>query len=86
MTMAKLRLGDIPDDKPVRMTITISGELRGRLQAYAQAWTAETGRAIELQKLLPAMLDHFVRSDRVFMRQRRSVTRAGRTSADAVSS
>ena len=54
--MAKLRLGSLPDDRPVRITITMSVELQGRLQAYADAWAAETGRTIELPKIIPAIV------------------------------
>ena len=36
-TMMKLKLGPIPDDKPVRLTIIISAELAALLRAYADA-------------------------------------------------
>lgn len=69
--MAKLRLGSLPDDRPVRITITMSAELQGHLQAYADAWAAETGRTIELAKIIPAIVEQFIRSDRVFARKKR---------------
>ena len=36
-TMTKLKLGPIPDDKPVRLTITLSAELAVLLRTYADA-------------------------------------------------
>jgi hypothetical protein len=33
----KLKLGPIPDDKPVRLTITLSAELAALLCSYANA-------------------------------------------------
>jgi hypothetical protein len=68
--MAKLRLGSLPDDRPVRITITMSAELQGRLLAYADAWAAETGRTIELPKIIPAIVEQFIRSDRAFARKK----------------
>jgi hypothetical protein len=35
--MTKLKLGPIPDDKPVRLTIVVSAELAALLRAYAEA-------------------------------------------------
>ena len=68
--MGKLRLGDIPDDRPIRIKITISGELQRRLEAYAEAWTVQTGQTIDVPKIIPAILDQFIRSDRAFSRKK----------------
>jgi hypothetical protein len=68
--VGKLRLGNIPDDRPVRIKITISGELQRRLEAYAEAWKGQTGQAIDVPKIIPAILDQFIRSDRAFSRKK----------------
>ena len=41
--MAKLKLGPLADDKPVRMTIELPAALHRDLVAYAAAHGAETG-------------------------------------------
>jgi len=64
--MPKLKLGPIPDDKPVRLTIVLPAELLRTLEAYAEAHAVESGRRMELRKLVPHMLDAFIRSDRGF--------------------
>ena len=43
MKMAKLKLGAIADDKPVRLTIELPAALHRDLVAYAQALGRETG-------------------------------------------
>ena len=35
--MPKLKLGAIPDDKPVRLTVTLTAELHALLVEYAEA-------------------------------------------------
>jgi hypothetical protein len=67
--VGKLRLGNIPDDRPVRIKITISGELQRRLEAYAEAWKGQTGRVVDVPKIIPAILDQFIKSDRAFARK-----------------
>ena len=70
--MPKLKLGPLPDDKPVRLTVTLPAELHRLLLAYAEALAAEGGAtaAPGVEKLIPPMLERFVRSDRAFFRLR----------------
>ena len=71
--MAKLRLGAIEDDKPVRMTIELPAALHRDLIAYAQALTRETAQgAVEPTKLIAPMLARFMATDRVFAKTRRT--------------
>jgi hypothetical protein len=71
--MAKLKLGPIEDDKPVRMTIELSAALHRDLVAYAQALARETAReALEPAKLIAPMLARFIATDRAFAKTRRS--------------
>ena len=51
--MAKLKLGAIADDKPVKLTIELPAALHRDLVAYAQALARETGQgAVEPAKLI----------------------------------
>ena len=63
--MAKLRLGPVPDDKPVTRTIKLTAALDADLRAYAEIYAASFG-AITVERLIPAMLEKFIRSDRGF--------------------
>ena len=69
--MPSLKLGTIPEDKPVRMTITLPATLARDLDAYAQAWARESGRTLPARALVPHILDSFIRSDRGFAQQRK---------------
>lgn len=72
--MSKLKLGALPDDKPIKVTIALSAELHGLLLAYAEAIAVEGGGSVApVERLIPPMLDRFVRSDRVFLRLRNRV-------------
>jgi hypothetical protein len=63
--MAKLRLGPIPDDKPVTRTIKLSATLDADLRRYAELYAASYG-AVTVERLIPAMLERFILSDRGF--------------------
>ena len=71
--MAKLKLGAIEDDKPVKVTIELPAALHRDLVAYAQALARETAQgAVEPAKLIAPMLARFMATDRVFAKTRRS--------------
>ena len=69
--MAKLKLGPVLEDRPVKVTIELPGPVHRDLVAYARAHAAETGQAISPEKLVPPMLAQFMASDRGFTRGRR---------------
>jgi hypothetical protein len=70
--MAKLKLGTIPDDKPVRLTIELPAATHRDLVAYGNALGRETGQdAIEPAKLIGPMLARFMATDRTFAKLRR---------------
>jgi hypothetical protein len=72
MKTPKLKLGAIPDDKPVRLTIEIPAALHRDLVAYAQVLGRETGQSIvEPAKLIAPMLARFMATDRTFAKMRR---------------
>ena len=70
--MAKLKLGAIEDDKPVRVAIDLPADLHRDLVAYAQALSSETAQnAVDPTKLIAPMLARFIASDRAFAKFRR---------------
>jgi hypothetical protein len=71
--MAKLKLGAIADDKPVKLTVELSASVHRDLVAYGRALARETGQgAIEPAKLVAPMLARFMATDREFAKLRRS--------------
>ena len=70
--MAKLKLGAIADDKPVKVTIELTPNMHRDLIAYAQVLARETGQeAVEPTKLIAPMLARFMATDRAFAKARR---------------
>jgi hypothetical protein len=70
--MAKLKLGSILDDKPVKLTIEVPGVVHRDLAAYAEALARETGQPIaDPSKLVAPMLARFMATDRAFAKARR---------------
>ncbi|HLG89151.1 MAG TPA: DUF2274 domain-containing protein [Alphaproteobacteria bacterium] len=67
--MARLKLGPLPDDRPVKLTIAIPADLKRALDAYAAAYAAESGRQWETKKLIPHILAAFLKSDKAFSRR-----------------
>lgn len=67
-----LKLGRLPDDKPVRVTIDIPADVHADLAAYAEAHASATGQASQgPAKLIVPMLTQFMASDRGFAKVRR---------------
>ena len=71
--MTKLKLGPIQDDKPIRLTIVLSAELAELLRAYAEAVGSANGKPVTVERIVPPMLERFIRTDRAFMLTRRHV-------------
>ena len=70
--MAKLKLGDIADDKPVKLTVELSAGVHRDLLAYAEVLARETGKPIaDPSKLVAPMLARFMATDRAFAKGRR---------------
>ncbi len=69
--MQKLKLSAIPDEKPVKLTVELPATVNRDLVAYAEVLGQETGKAVEVVKLIPAMLARFMSTDRAFLRARR---------------
>jgi hypothetical protein len=70
--MAKLKLGPIEDDKPVKVSIELPATVHRDLVAYAELLTRETGQLGEPMKLIAPMLARFMATDRGFLKAKRS--------------
>jgi hypothetical protein len=70
--MSKLRLGAIPDEKPVKLTVDLPAAIHRDLLAYAEVLGRETGQAIDPAKLVAPMLGRFMATDRAFAKARKS--------------
>ena len=82
--MAKLKLGAIADERPVRVSVDLPAALHRDLVAYAEVLARETGRPAEPGKLIAPMIARFIASDRGFARLRRG-GRVERTPTEASS-
>ena len=73
--MTKLKLGAIPDDKPVKITLELPADVHRDLVAYAEALARETGQTHEPAKLIAPMLARFMATDRAFAKLRKEKKR-----------
>lgn len=72
--MTKLKLGPIPDNKPVKITVELPAQLQRDLIAYGEILDREAGQGpIEPKMLVVPMLERFIATDRGFAKARRSI-------------
>lgn len=70
--MTRLKLADLADEKPVRVTVELSARLHRALIAYAVAINrGEAKGAPTIERIVPPMLERFVSSDREFAKVRK---------------
>jgi hypothetical protein len=70
--VAKLKLGPIADDKPVKVTVELPAQLHRDLIAYAEILARESGQSVaDPVRLIVPMLDRFIATDRGFAKARR---------------
>ncbi|RWX12873.1 DUF2274 domain-containing protein [Rhizobium leguminosarum] len=71
--MAKLKLGPIVDEKPVKVTVELPANLHRDLSIYAETLSREQGQTItDPTKLIVPMLQRFIATDRGFATARRN--------------
>lgn len=71
--MTRLKLADLADEKPVRLTVEVSARLHRELLAYAAALNSgEPKGAPTPERLIPPMIERFISTDRSFAKGRRS--------------
>jgi hypothetical protein len=72
--VTRLRLKDLSDEKPVRLTVEVSARLHRELLAYAIALNGgDTKGAPTPERLIPPMIDRFITTDRSYAKTRRAV-------------
>jgi hypothetical protein len=72
--LAKLKLGAIADDKPVKLTVELSAAVHRDLVSYGQVLARESGQGVlDPAKLIAPMLARFMAADRAFAKLRRAV-------------
>lgn len=70
--VTKLKLGPISDDKPVKLTVELPADLHRDLIAYGEILGREAGQGpVDAKKLVVAMLERFIATDRGFAKARR---------------
>ncbi len=76
--MAKLKLGPIADEKPVKVSLELPAALHRDLVAYGDALGRESGQpTIDPVRLIVPMLERFMATDRGFAKSRRDAFRLG---------
>ncbi len=70
--MAKLKLGALEDDKPVKVTVELPAAIHRELLAYAEILGRESGQDVKPAKLVAPMIARFMATDRGFAKMRRS--------------
>lgn len=68
--MVDLKLPQLPDRNPVKLSIAVMPDLHQALADYAALYAQAYGREEPVTELIPAMLAAFLESDRSFMRHR----------------
>ena len=66
--MVKLRIGPLPDDRPVKRSITFTAAQDALIRDYAAAIAAQDGLADAptVEKLVPIIVERFITTDRAF--------------------
>ena len=69
--MERLKIEKLPDRTPVKLSISVTPDLKQTLEEYAAAYEAAYGSAEQVVDLIPYMLEAFLQSDRAFARRKR---------------
>ena len=68
--MADLKLSQLPDRTPIKLSISVLPDLHQALADYAALYAQTYGRDEPMAELIAAMLATFLESDRAFVRER----------------
>lgn len=72
--MTKLKLGPLPDDRPVKISVELPASLHRDLVTYAEILAEESGQPVPVPaKLIVPMLERFIATDRGFARARNAI-------------
>ena len=64
--MPELKLAQLPDRTPIKLSISVMPHLHQALTQYAALYAQAYGREEPVADLVPAMLSAFLESDRAF--------------------
>ena len=64
--MTTLRLGPLPKTETLKLTISLTVELKAQLDRYAELHSQTWGEAVDAIALVPHMLEAFMARDRGF--------------------
>ncbi|MFL9825796.1 DUF2274 domain-containing protein [Rhodoplanes sp. SY1] len=70
--MDKLKLSELLDDKPVKLTLDLPAQVHRDLVAYAELLGRNNGQAVEPAKLVGPMIARFMATDRAFIKIRKA--------------
>lgn len=68
-----LKLGQLPDRIPVKITVTVSSDLKKSLDDYAAIYASTYGQNETVLELIPYMLEAFLSGDGKFREARKSL-------------
>lgn len=68
-----LKLGQLPDRVPVKITVMISPDLKKLLDDYAAVYASTYGQKEPVSDLIPYMLESFLSADSKFREARKSL-------------
>ncbi|UFS67263.1 DUF2274 domain-containing protein [Paracoccus denitrificans] len=75
--MVKLKLGPLPDDKPVKLTVELSASLHRNMVLYGEILGhARAQGAVEPIRLIVPILERFIATDRGFVKARKASAHA----------
>ncbi|MDP1649663.1 MAG: DUF2274 domain-containing protein [Rubrivivax sp.] len=74
MSAPKLRLGPLPRTETVKLTVTLSIELKTMLDRYADLHAQVWSEPVDAPTLIPHMLAAFMERDRAFKALRNAPT------------
>ncbi len=66
MSSTKLRLGPLPKVTTVKLSVTLSTDLKAMLDRYAAQHSQMYGEPVDAASLVPHMLEAFMARDRAF--------------------
>jgi hypothetical protein len=68
-----LRLAELPDRTPAKLTILLTPDQLGALNDYAEIYEATYGKRESVEQLAPQMIETFLNSDAGFKRARKEL-------------
>ena len=67
-----IKLGRLSGATKVKVTVAMSRELKERIDSYAKLHSTTWGEDVDAATVIPAILEHFINSDRQFRKSERA--------------